>query len=188
MSATGLVTDAIKTAQASNYSSLCLYMTLLKALDLQAATSVGAATFSVDLSVQAGDVLVLEQGLASQETVTVQSVTGSGPYTVTPTTPLTKSHAIHSKISHVPLNSSTVHELAVTRVASSWTTPVGAPAGRIVTSAAAITVPAGAGNVVGAVALFSASTSGTYYDATAVNAQDLTAGGTYQPAWQEDCT
>jgi hypothetical protein len=185
MSATGLTTDAIKNIAANAYAGAALYLTLLKALTLQSATSVGAATFSVDLSVQAGDILVFDQGLSSQEQVNVSSVSGSGPYTVTPATTLTKAHAASAKIGHVPVSSSTVHEVSVTRVAANWGSP--SPAGVVTTSADAITVPSG--NVVGSVALFSASTAGTYYDATAVNAQDFTAaGGSYTPVWVESFT
>jgi hypothetical protein len=183
MGATGVATTAMKNQLATNYASTALYLTLLKALTLQTATSVGASSFSVDLSVQAGDVLVFEQGGANQETATVASVTGAGPYTVTPVNALTKSHATSAKISHVPVSSTTVHELTVTRTAASW----GSASGGVITSAAsAITVSSGAGNFVGSLALYSASTAGTYYDATPVAVQDFTAtSGSYTPVWVE---
>lgn len=182
MSFAGAATDAAKNAVVNAYAAVALYVTLLKALTLQAGTAPGAASFSVDLSVQAGDILVFEQGGANQEQVTVQSVTGSGPYTVVPVTPLAKAHAANVRIAHIPVSSSTVHEIAVTRTAANWGSP--SPAGTVTTSAAAITVPSG--NVVGSLALFSASSGGTYYDATPVNAQDFTTtGGAYTPVWVE---
>jgi hypothetical protein len=183
MGATGIATDAMKTILSNAYTGAGLYITLLKALKLQAATIANAATFSVDLTVQAGDVLVLDQGLSTQEQVTVQSVSGAGPYTVTPVTRLVFAHAINANISHVPLNSTTVHEIgSITRVAASWGAQ--SPAGTVVSAAASITVPSG--NIVGSLALFSASTAGTYYDATPVQALDFTsASGGYQPIWTE---
>lgn len=79
---------------------------------LNGATSVGAATFSVATplaqagtpgtpTIKVGDTITLEAGAANAETVTVQAVTGTGPWTVTPaafgtTAPaitLTKAHA-----------------------------------------------------------------------------------------------
>lgn len=186
MSAIGLTTDAIRNAVAAAYTTACVYVGLLKALTLQAGAAAGAATFSVDLSVQAGDVLVLDFGLAAQEQVTVQSVTGSGPYTVTPTSPLAKAHSSGARISHIPISSTTVHEISVSRVAAAWGSP--SPAGTV-TSTPSFTVSAGAGNVVGSVALFSASTAGTYYDAGASPVQDFsTTGGGYAAVWVESFT
>lgn len=182
MSATGLTTDAMKNIAVNAYTAAGLYLTVLKALTLQSATSVGAATFSVDLSVQAGDILVLDQGLSTQEQVTVGSVSGSGPYTVTPTAVLTKAHAANARIGHVPKDATTVHEISVTRVAANWGSP--SPAGTVTSGASAITVPAG--NIAGSVALFSASNGGTYYDANAITAQDFSASsGSYTPQWVE---
>lgn len=182
MSATGLTTDAVKNVAANAYAGAALYVTLLKALTLQSGVSAGASSFSVDLAVAVGDILVFDQGLSTQEQVTVQSVTGSGPYTVTPATTLAKAHVANARIGHVPLTSATVHEISVTRVAANWSAP--SPAGVVTTSASAISVPSG--NVVGSVALFSASTSGTYYDASAIAAQDFSvASGTYTPLWVE---
>jgi hypothetical protein len=186
MSATGLVTDAVKNIVANAYAGAALYLTPLQPLTLQTATGVGAATFTVDLSVAAGDVVVFDLGLASQETATVQSVTGSGPYVVTPTTPLTKAHATTGSNagmqSHVPLTSATVHEVAgVTRVAASWGSP--SPAGVITSGAGGITI--GSSKSVGSVALFSASTAGTYYDASAVPPQSYPSGGTFTATWVE---
>jgi hypothetical protein len=181
MSATGLTTDAIKNVAANAYAGAGLYVTVLKALTLGSGTTVGAASFTVDLSVAAGDILVFEQGTSSQEQITVQSVSGSGPYTVVPATTLTKAHTGSAKIAHIPLTSATVHELTVTRVAANWGSP--SPAGVITTAAGAITVPSS--SVVGSLALFSASTAGTYYDATAVTAQTFTASGSYTPVWVE---
>jgi hypothetical protein len=158
MGATGVATAAMKNQLAKSYANASPYLTLLKALTLQSATSIGAATFSVDLSVQAGDVLVFEQGAAGQEQVTVLSVTGAGPYTVTPSTALTKSHASSAKIAHVPADATTVHELTVTRTATNW----GAPSGGTLTSgASAITVSSGSGNIIGSVALMTAAATGS---------------------------
>jgi hypothetical protein len=182
MSAYDLRTDAIRNIEANAFAGACLYMTLLKALTLQSATSIGAATFSVDLAVATDDILVFDQGLTSQEAVTVLSVTGSGPYTVTPTAALTKAHLVNARIAHLPRTSSTIHEVTVTRVAANWGSP--SPAGTVTAAPGSITVPSG--NVVGSIALFSASTSGTYYESNPVTAQDFTSsGGAYTPAWVE---
>lgn len=182
MSATGLTTDAIKNVAANAYAGAALYITLLRALILQSAASAGATSISVDLSVQAGDILVIDQGLSTQEQVTVSAVSGTGPYTAT-VSALSKSHSSGAFVSHIPLTSSTVHEMSsITRVAANWTGP--SPAGVITSSASAITIPSG--QVLGSMALFSASTSGTYYDATAVTAQDFrTSGGSWTPLWVE---
>jgi hypothetical protein len=185
MGATGVASDTMKSQLANNYASTALYLTLLRALTLQATVTVGATTFSVDLSVQAGDVLVFEQGLSAQETVTVSSVTGSGPYTVTPVNALAKAHAAGAFLAHVPKDATTVHEVSgITRTAASWGSP--SPAGVITSSAGAITVSSGAGKVVGSLATYSAVSSGTYYDATPVSAQSfVSVGGTYTPIWIE---
>lgn len=154
MSATGLATNIAKNALATAYARLGQYVSVLQALVLQSATPVGATTFQVQLAVQAGDVIVLDQGLTTQEQVTVQSVSGaSSPYTVTPATPLTQAHASGAKCAHVPLNSTSLHEVSVTRVASNFGNPT--PAGVSTSSASAITVPSG--NIVGSLALFSAA-------------------------------
>lgn len=183
MSATGLVTDAMKNVQASAYGAAAPYLTLLKALTLQGgALAAGATSFSVDLSVQVGDVLVFDVGLATMERVTVQSVSGAGPYAVTPTAPTAQAHAASARIGHVPVSAATVHEVTVTRVAANWGAP--SPAGVITSAAGAITVPSG--NVVGSTAVFSALTAGTYYDATAIPTLDFTnASGAYTPVWVE---
>jgi len=186
MSATGLTTDAIKNIAANAYAGAALYMTALQPLTLQSATSVGATSFSVDLSVAAGDQIVFDLGLPTQETVVVQAVSGAGPYTVTPVSPLAQAHSLTGsnagKQSHVPLTSSTVHEVTgVTRVAANWGSP--SPAGVITTAASGITI--GSGKSVGSVALFSASSAGTYYDASAVAPQSFPSGGTFSPVWVE---
>lgn len=158
MGATGVAVDATKNQLANNYASTALYLSLLRALTLQATVSIGATTFSVDLTVQAGDVLVLEQGLSAQEQVTVSSVSGSGPYTVTPVNALTKAHTSGAFIAHVPVSTTTVHEVAsITRTAANWTAP--SPAGVITSAASGITVTSGSGKVVGSLALLSAATS-----------------------------
>jgi hypothetical protein len=115
----------------------------------------------------------------------VSSVTGSGPYTVTPVNALAKAHASGAFLAHVPKDATTVHEVSgITRTAASWGSP--SPAGVITSSAGAITVSSGAGKVVGSLAVYSAVSSGTYYDATPVSAQSfVSVGGTYTPIWIE---
>jgi hypothetical protein len=193
MSAYGADTDAAKTVLANAWKGAYLYFSLLQAPILQSSTVVGASTFSLDISVQAGDKVVFDVGLATEEMVVVQSVSGAGPYTVTPVTPLAKAHSTTTRNgmqSHVPLNSTTVHEIAgLTRVAASWGSatvdPLGVGGPTTVTSAAsALTVPAT--RKYGSVSLHTASTSGTYGGAAAVPPQDTGAGGTsYQPLWVE---
>lgn len=185
MSATGVATDAMKNLLAAAYTSNGTYLTLLKALTLQAATSVGATSFSVDLAVQAGDKIVFDQGLATQEEVVVSSVTGTGPYTVTPASALTQAHSLTGPNaglqSHIPKDATTVHEVAgITRTAASWGSASG---GQVTSSASAISVPSGA--AVGSIAVFSAATAGTYYDATAVAGQPFSSSGSFTPVYVE---
>ena len=185
MSATGVMTDAMKNILANAYAGGGLYVTLLKGLTLASPTSAGASTFTVDLSVAAGDKIVFDQGQTSQEECIVGSVSGSGPYVVTPVNVLTNAHVLTGTNagiqSHCPLASATVHEVTVTRSAATWGSP--SPAGTVTTAAAAITVPALA--KVGSMALYSASTSGTYYDATAVAGQNFPTSQPYVPVWIE---
>lgn len=171
----------MKNVIASAVSGAGLYFGFLRALTLQASTTVGASSFSVDLSTQSGDELVFEQGTANQETATVLSVTGSGPYTVTPTAALTKAHNSNAFISHMPKDGTTVHEMtSVSRTAANWSSPN--PAGVVTSAAASVTMPSG--QVLGSVGMFSASTSGTYYDSSPVLAQDYRAtGAPYTPIW-----
>lgn len=194
MSVYGPDTDAAKVVMANAWKGAYTYFSLLQAPILQASTAIGATSFSLDISVQAGDKVVFDVGLASEEMIVVQSVTGSGPYVVQPTAPLTKAHSTATRNgmqSHIPLNATTVHELAgVTRVATSWGSatvdPLGVGGPTTVTSAAsAITVPAT--RKYGSASVHTASTSGTYGGASACPPQDSgVAGTTYQPLWIEN--
>lgn len=183
MSATGIATSTMRDALATAYGTAGPYLTLLKALTLQSATSSGATTFSVDLAVAAGDLIVFDQGQASQETVTVGSVSGSGPYTVTPVAALGQAHVLTGANgglqSHIPATATTVHEVAsITRANASWGDP---DDGAITTAASAVDVTSG--SKVGSIAVMSASTSGDYLDATAVPGQAFAADGTYVPVF-----
>lgn len=53
----------------------------------------GVTSFTAPAGASAGDVLILGPGTANQETVTVQSVSGAGPYTITLAAATTKAHA-----------------------------------------------------------------------------------------------
>lgn len=190
MSATGVATNAMKDLLATAYSTNGGYLSLLRALTLQAATSVGATSFQVDLAVQVGDKIVFDQGLATQEEAVVQAVTGTGPYTVTPVSALTKAHTLTGANvglqSHIPVSASTVHEVAgITRVAAGWGSvdPGGAAPGTVSSSASPISVPSG--STVGSIAVFSALTAGTYYDATAVAGQLFNSAGSFTPTFIE---
>lgn len=191
MGATGLVTDSAKNDAANSYATAGTHLTLFRALQLSANVSVGGTSFIVDLSVQAGDIVVFDQSLSTQEQVAVLSVTGSGPYTVTSfqtttgSTTFQKAHITTGPNlglqSHLPLNSTTAHEVSsITRVAANWGSP--SPAGVITSSAGVLTVP---GQTIGAIAVYSASTAGTYKDSTAIPGQAYTIAGTYQPVWVE---
>jgi hypothetical protein len=184
--ATGYVTDLAKNTFAAAFGTAAPYLALLKALTLQTGVAAGATSISVDLSVAAGDQLVLERGTANEESVIVGSpVTGTGPYTVPLASSLTKAHASGTFISHMPLTSATVHEVAVTRVAASWGAP--SPAGQITSAAAAFTsIPAS--TVVGSLAAFTALTGGNYFDSTPVPAQQYPTGGSGTATWVEIIT
>jgi hypothetical protein len=182
----GIATVTGRNALANAYATAYPYLTLLRALALQANTVVGATTFAVDLSVQAGDKIVFDKGQVSEEEVTVVTVTGSGPYTVSSFTTatggssLTKAHIISGQNqglqSHIPKDSTTVHEVAsITRVAANWASAANSA---VVASPGTISVP---GQTIGAVAVYSASTSGTYADAGAIPGQQYNVAGTYQP-------
>lgn len=57
------------------------------------ALATGATSFSSPTDAKAGESITLGDGTANAETATIQSVTGSGPYTITLTTPTTKTHS-----------------------------------------------------------------------------------------------
>jgi len=191
MGATGLVTDSAKNDAANNYATVGPYLTLFRALQLASNVAIGGTSFVVDLSIQVGDIVVFDQSLSTQEQVAVLAVSGSGPYTCTSfqtttgSTTFQKAHVTTGPNlglqSHLPLNATTAHEVAsITRVAANWGSP--SPAGVITSSSGVLTVP---GQTIGSIAVYTASTAGTYKDSTAIPGQAYTIAGTYQPVWVE---
>jgi hypothetical protein len=164
---------------ATAYGTAGAYIGLLSALTLQGAISIGAVSFSSDLSVAVGDTVVFDQGLSTQEARVVSAVTGTGPYAVTvPAT--TFAHSAGALISHLPA-AATGHELvggAYARVASGWGSVDNSA---IVSTPTPINVPIGA--KVGSVAIFSAISAGAYLDASAVAGQFFATAGTYTPTY-----
>lgn len=173
-----IATVAQKNALATAYGVSAPYLGLGQALIQQANTSVAGTTVSVDLTVGVGDTVVFNKGGASEETRVVSAVSGTGPYTIT-VPALTYAHTAGQLISHLPISSTNLHEIAsTTRAAALWgSASVGAITSAV---AAAITMPSGAN--VGAILMFSAVSAGTYLDAAAVPGQNFaSAGGTYLP-------
>lgn len=185
MSATGCRTDSGRTDYAAVTAANYLYLTSLQAPLLSAPVSAGATSCTFDITVASADEIVFDAGQSTEETMTVDTVAGSG-LIPTFTTPFAFAHVLtgpnQGHQSHCPRTSSTVHELAVTaRVSAAWGAQ--SPAGVLTTAAGPITEPAGAW--VGATAAFTAITAGTYKDSLAEVPTHFAASGPFQPIWTE---
>lgn len=86
------VTNLANMYNAGLYASVIQTAYGMTSSTLSASSSIGAATLSSSTSFPATTVLTVDSG-ANQETVTVSSVSGAGPYTLTLSATATKAHA-----------------------------------------------------------------------------------------------
>jgi hypothetical protein len=174
----GLTTEA-ENSLAGDTGTLMAYLSLLQAGTLQASASSGQPVISLDLNVAVGDTIKFYSGVTLQETHTVSSVTGTGPYSVTLDANLANTYGSGVLVSIVPKSSASagVHEVAgITRVAAAW----GAAAGGVINlTGTPVNITVGAGAKVGAIAAYSALTAGTLEASESVPPESFTSAGTF---------
>lgn len=172
----------------ADFATRGTHLGLLSALTLQATANAGATSISVDLSVAVGDTLVFDYGLGTVETKKVTAVSGTGPYTVT-ISALANQRLSGSYVSHIPI--ATVHELSgggYARQAANWGSATDDGTTASIASAVAAAASIASGATVGAVAVFTASTAGTYLDADPILPQHYSSAGTGLPAFTKTFT
>lgn len=174
----GLTTEA-ENSLATDSGALMAYVSVLQPITLQATAASAQKVISSDLNVGVGDTLKFYSGTTLQETHTVASVTGTGPYSVTLDSNLANTYNSGVLVALVPESSASVgvHEVAgVTRVAMAW----GAAGGGVINlTGTPLSISVGASSKVGAIAAYSALTAGTLEASEAVPPEAFTSAGTF---------